>query len=98
MKHLKSYKIFESQSSDWSEINGKLQKQFQFKDFAESLDFVNKIAEVCEKENHHPEINWIYNKVIFNLSTHDAGDVVTEKDINLSKLIDYTYNEIFKKV
>jgi len=93
MKHLKTYnKLFES--STWQEANGKLQKEYQFNDFTEALDFINKLAVICEKENHHPEINWIYNKVKLNLCTHDAGDVVTEKDINLSRLIDETLKEI----
>lgn len=92
MKHLKRFN--ESQSSDWNEVNGKLQKKFEFRDFSEALNFINKLAELCESENHHPEINWVYNKIQLNLSTHDAGDVITEKDINLSKLIDETFKNI----
>ena len=87
MKHLKAYRVFESNHT-WNEVGDKLQKQFEFKDFTEALEFINKLAEVCESENHHPEINWIYNKITLSLSTHDAGDVVTEKDIHLSKMID----------
>lgn len=82
------------EQSDWNEVNGKLQKQFEFKDFSEALDFINKLAELCESENHHPEINWVYNKIQLSLSTHDAGDVITEKDINLSKLIDEMVKDI----
>lgn len=92
MKHLKRFN--ESQSSDWNEVNGKLQKQFEFRDFSEALNFINNLAELCESENHHPEINWVYNKIQLSLSTHDAGDVITEKDINLSKLIDETFKNI----
>lgn len=87
MKHIKTYKLFESNSS-WIEVSGKLQKEFEFKDFTEAVEFINKLAEVCEMKNHHPQINWIYNKINLTLSTHDAGDAITEKDIELSKLID----------
>lgn len=90
MKHLKTYsKLFEYHS--WQDVNGKLEKEFQFNDFSEALDFINKLAEICENENHHPEINWVYNKIKLSLCTHDAGDTITEKDINLSRLIDETF-------
>lgn len=87
MKHLVKYKSFES-SSNWIEVDGKLQCEFEFSDFSESLNFINKISLVCESENQHPEINWIYNKITLKLSTHDAGDIITDKDIKLSKQID----------
>ena len=87
MNHIKTYKLFESNNS-WNEVDGKLKKEFEFKDFTEAVEFINKLAEVCEMENHHPEINWIYNKINLTLSTHDAGDKITKKDIKLSKLID----------
>jgi 4a-hydroxytetrahydrobiopterin dehydratase len=89
MRYLKSYKIFE-----WSEVSNKLQKEFEFKDFSEALKFINELSKICEQQNHHPEINWVYNKVKLTLSTHDAGDIVTEKDLKLSKSID----EILKNI
>ena len=82
MKYLKKYKF------DWSEVSDKLEKEFEFKDFSEALKFINELAKICEQQNHHPEINWIYNKVKLTLSTHDVGDIVTEKDLKLSKSID----------
>lgn len=88
MKNLKSYRIFESKTSSWKEIDGKLQKNFEFVDFVEALDFINRLAELCEKVSHHPEINWTYNKIKLSLYTHDDNDIITEKDINLSNLID----------
>lgn len=69
------------------EVN-KIQKQFEFKDFSEALRFINQLAEICEQQNHHPEINWIYNKVKLTLTTHEAGNIVTEKDLKLSNSID----------
>ena len=80
-------KLFES-NQNWSEVDGKLCRDFDFSDFNEALQFINKISPICESENHHPEINWIYNKITLKLSTHDAGDIITEKDIKLAELID----------
>jgi 4a-hydroxytetrahydrobiopterin dehydratase len=91
MKRILKYKFFESVNHNCEEVDNKLEKSFQFKDFSESLDFINKLAVICESENHHPEINWIYNKINLKLSTHDAGDIITEKDIKLSNLIDEIY-------
>ena len=91
MKRILKYKFFESVNHNWEEVDNKLEKSFQFKDFSEALDFINKLAIICESENHHPEINWIYNKITIKLSTHDAGDIITEKDIKLANLIDEIY-------
>lgn len=57
-----------------------MQKEFKFKNFLEAIDFVNKVAVVAEKNNHHPEIIINYNKVKIITTTHDAGNIVTEKD------------------
>jgi 4a-hydroxytetrahydrobiopterin dehydratase len=86
VKNIKTYEKFSQ--PNWSEIDNKLQREFEFDDFQQALEFINEIAVICESENHHPEINWIYNKIILKLSTHDAGDVITEKDIKLAELID----------
>lgn len=97
MKRIKTYTLFERVSEEtklfesnqnWINIDGKLQRDFQFSDFNEALQFINEIAVICESENHHPEINWVYNKITLKLSTHDDGDVITEKDIKLAQLID----------
>jgi 4a-hydroxytetrahydrobiopterin dehydratase len=97
VKRIKTYTLFERVSEEtklfesnqnWINIDGKLQRDFQFSDFNEALQFINEIAVICESENHHPEINWVYNKITLKLSTHDDGDVITEKDIKLAQLID----------
>ena len=88
---IKRYKIFESTSPNWNEVDGKLERNFEFEDFLHALDFINNISTICESENHHPEINWIYNKITIKLSTHDAGDIITEKYIKLANLIDEIY-------
>jgi 4a-hydroxytetrahydrobiopterin dehydratase len=72
----------------WSEIEGKLCKDFYFSDFIEALDFINQLAVICQLHNHHPDIIWTYSKLSLKLSTHDAGDIITEKDIKLAERID----------
>ncbi len=72
----------------WQEEKNKLYRQFQFRDFSEAFAFMTRVAIEAEKMNHHPEWKNVWNKVEIWLSTHDAGDVVTEKDHKLSKKID----------
>lgn len=72
----------------WQEADNKLYRKFQFKDFSEAFAFMTRVAIEAEKMNHHPLWTNVYNTVEIWLSTHDAGDVVTEKDHKLSKKID----------
>lgn len=72
----------------WREENNKLTKTFTFKDFTEAFGFMSKVAIVSEKMNHHPNWSNVYNRVSFELCTHDAGNVVTEKDRKLAAAID----------
>ncbi|HUZ60215.1 MAG TPA: 4a-hydroxytetrahydrobiopterin dehydratase [Hanamia sp.] len=72
----------------WEEKNKKLYKEFQFKDFSEAFAFMTRVALAAEKMDHHPKWTNEYNKLKMWLSTHDAGDVVTEKDKKLAKIID----------
>jgi len=72
----------------WEEINNSLYKKFEFKSFSEAFGFMSRIALAAEKMDHHPRWTNEYNKVEIWLSTHDAGDVVTEKDHQLAKKID----------
>ena len=72
----------------WQEEDNKLKKSFEFKDFVEAFGFMSRVAMVAEKMNHHPFMINVYNRVSFELSTHDAGDVVTDKDHKLAKEID----------
>lgn len=65
----------------------KIKKIFKFRDFKENMAFVNKIAKISEKKNHHPIICIDYNKTEITLWTH-SEDKITEKDFNLSKEID----------
>lgn len=72
----------------WTEKDNQLQREFTFKDFSEAWAFMNRVALLAEKQNHHPEWTNVYNRVTISLSTHDAGDVVTEKDRKLAAAID----------
>ena len=72
----------------WKEENNKIYKKFEFKDFSEAFAFMTRVALAAEKMDHHPLWTNVYNKVEIWLNTHDAGDVVTDKDRKLAKLID----------
>jgi len=72
----------------WQEKNNSLYKKFEFKDFSEAFAFMARVALAAEKMNHHPKWANEYNKVEIWLSSHDAGDIVTDKDTKLSEIID----------
>jgi 4a-hydroxytetrahydrobiopterin dehydratase len=72
----------------WEEKNNQLHRSFEFSDFKAAFAFMTKVALAAEKMDHHPYWTNVYNKVEIYLSTHDAGDVVTEKDHQLAKIID----------
>jgi 4a-hydroxytetrahydrobiopterin dehydratase len=82
----------------WKEENNQLTRTFEFKTFIDAFAFMTKVALVAEKMNHHPNWTNVYNKVTISLNTHDAGDVVTEKDQKLANQIDKIFNpnSIFK--
>jgi 4a-hydroxytetrahydrobiopterin dehydratase len=73
---------------NWTTEKNKLKKTFTFADFTEAFAFMTKVAIAAEKMNHHPTWTNTYNRVSFELSTHDAGDIVTEKDRKLAEEID----------
>lgn len=64
----------------WTEQNNSLYRKFQFKNFSEAFAFMTRVAIEAEKMNHHPRWTNVWNTVEIWLNTHDAGDVVTEKD------------------
>lgn len=72
----------------WTKQDNKLTKEFRFKNFEEAFAFMQKVALIAEKLNHHP--NWYnsYNFLRIELSTHDKGNIITEKDYQLAKEID----------
>lgn len=79
--------------ADWEEKANKLDRTFLFKDFKSAMEFVNKVADLAEAENHHPDIFIGYNKVALMLCTHDAGHKITEKDRKMADLISGIYKQ-----
>ena len=72
----------------WQEKDNQLTRDFQFGDFSEAFAFMTRVALIAEKMNHHPWWSNVYNQVTIKLSTHDAGNIVTEKDYKLASAID----------
>ena len=72
----------------WKEENNSLYRKFEFKDFSEAFAFMTRVALEAEKMDHHPLWTNVYNTVEIWLSTHEAGDIVTDKDKKLAKRID----------
>lgn len=72
----------------WTSENNRLTRTFVFENFVQAFAFMTKVALVAEKMNHHPYWINVYNRVEIQLSTHDAGDVITEKDKLLAEAID----------
>ena len=75
----------------WTIVNNQLFKSFEFNDFKEAFAFMTKVAFEAENLNHHPYWTNVYNKVSIYLNTHDAGDIVTALDYQLSRKIDEIY-------
>jgi 4a-hydroxytetrahydrobiopterin dehydratase len=73
----------------WHLQENALEVEWMFNDFRQAMAFMNAVAEVAERMNHHPEWSNVYNKVDILLTTHDAGGV-TELDLELAKFIDVT--------
>jgi 4a-hydroxytetrahydrobiopterin dehydratase len=76
----------------WKEENNALVRKFKFRNFNEAFGFMTQVALLAEKADHHPWWSNVYNEVEIKLSTHDAGNRVTDKDKSLanqiSKLVD----------
>jgi 4a-hydroxytetrahydrobiopterin dehydratase len=72
----------------WQEQDNQLTREFQFADFNEAFAFMTRVALIAEKMDHHPWWSNVYNRVTIKLSTHDAGNSVTEKDHKLAGAID----------
>lgn len=63
-------------------------REFQFRDFSEAFAFMTRVALLAEQHQHHPNWSNVYNRVSIHLTTHDAGNVVTDKDRKLAKAIE----------
>lgn len=72
---------------DWQRRGQEITKSFELKNFIQAMGFVNSVALLAEKANHHPDIDIRWNKVTLTLSTHSAGGL-TDKDFLLATEID----------
>jgi len=70
----------------WSVVEGKLHKDFEFADFNQAFGFMTRASMEIEKMNHHPEWFNVYNRLVIDLMTHDAGGI-TSNDINLARIL-----------
>lgn len=76
----------------WVEENNTLKRAFEFKDFSEAFAFMTRVALLAEKHDHHPYWVNVYNRVEITLTTHSAGNTVTDKDRKLAAEIDTLFN------
>lgn len=67
----------------WSEVDGALERTFTFADFSEALEFVNRVGELAEVENHHPDVELGWGRVTLRWRTHSA-DAITDRDRDLA--------------
>jgi 4a-hydroxytetrahydrobiopterin dehydratase len=67
----------------WSEVDGALERVFRFDGFGEAMAFVNRVAELADSEDHHPDIEIHYNRVVLRWATHSAG-AITDRDRELA--------------
>ena len=77
----------------WTFAEDKLSREYRFANFTEAMGFINEMAFACEKANHHPELFNVYSRVEIGLTTHDAGDKVTQKDVDLAAELEKIANK-----
>ena len=80
--------------ANWINENNALHKTYTFADFETAMHFMQLAAKSISIQNHHPEWTNVYNKVSVKLTTHDAGNTITEKDEMLAIMFDEVYNSI----
>jgi len=68
----------------WDEVDGALERTFELPSFPEAISFVDRVAELAEAEDHHPDIDVRYKKVTLRWSTHSAGGI-TDRDVELAE-------------
>lgn len=80
---------------NWTETSDKIHCSLVFSDFQEAFSFMTRVAFLAEKQNHHPKLTNVYNRVDIELTTHDAGNIVTDKDrklaASISQILDSSY-------
>ena len=71
----------------WEEADGRLRRELRFANFSEAWAFMSRVALLAEKMNHHPNWSNVWNQVNIELTTHDAGNTVTDRDRELAEAI-----------
>lgn len=71
----------------WSVSDGKLHREFKFKDFVAAFDFMSQVASIANTMDHHPEWFNVYNKVVIDLMTHDVGNALSNLDVEMAQRI-----------
>lgn len=82
-----------AQLSGWTVADGKLTRTFEFRDFVEAFGFMVQVAMRAESVNHHPEWSNVYRRVTIHLVTHEAGNAISARDVDLARQI----NQIIEK-
>ena len=77
----------------WTFAEDKLSREYRFSNFTEAMGFINEMAFACEKANHHPELFNVYSRVEIGLTTHDADNKVTQKDVDLAAELEKIANK-----
>ena len=77
----------------WTFSKDKLSREYRFANFTEAMGFITEMAFACEKANHHPELFNVYSRVEIGLTTHDAGNKVTQKDVDLAAELEKIANK-----
>lgn len=73
--------------------NNTISKHFIFQDFISAIEYIHEMSIICEEINHHPDWRNVYNNLYIILTTHDAKNTITQKDITLAKKM----NLLFEK-
>jgi 4a-hydroxytetrahydrobiopterin dehydratase len=75
----------------WTADENKLRKEFTFKDFIDSIGFIDRLVPYFERKDHHPDIHVFYNRVVFELSRHDIGGKISALDGEVARHIEQEY-------
>jgi 4a-hydroxytetrahydrobiopterin dehydratase len=87
MKIIITEKQLDKLTSSWKQVNGKLVKTYKFESYNEVMDFVNKVANIAKKQNHHPDMLVKYNSVKLTMFDHEANDI-TDKCFKFTNAVD----------
>lgn len=76
-----------SSAPGWTVVDGKLHREYKFKDFVAAFGFMTQVALLAQAANHHPLWSNVYNRVTIDLVTNDAGGALSQRDFDLARAI-----------